>query len=153
MFIPLYLPGILEAINLIILKVRGPTLDLPLGMELPEGAEKEIKDAMSGMLTARIVAFAIVAFFAYLLIGLLAAKLTGAGYSLAVVLIPVWILLGILICCCAICLPAVVGVVRKQAEAELQGEEEQVGSQGGAARTASAAGPTRVVSPDRRIEG
>ncbi|KAI9030436.1 hypothetical protein DFJ74DRAFT_656632 [Hyaloraphidium curvatum] len=146
-FIPLYLPGLLEAIHLIILRVKGPTLDLPLGMELPEGAEKEVKEAMSGMLNARIVFFCIVSFFAYLLIGLLAARLNGAGYSMAVVLIPVWILLGILICCCGLCLPSVVGVVRKQAEMELSGEGEngQVGTNG-------TAGPTRVISPDRRIE-
>lgn len=145
MFIPLYLPGILEAINLVILRIRGPELDIPLGMEIPESAEREIKDAMSGLLSARIFAFVVGALFVYLLIGLLAAKLSGAGISTAVVLIPVWIILGLLVCCCALCLPAIVGVVKKQAEAELHGDE----GPGGEVRTE----PTRIVAADRRIEG
>jgi hypothetical protein len=147
-FIPLYLPGILEAIHLIFLRLRGPKLDLPIGMEIPESHEQEMKNAISGMLTARIVGFCIVAFFSYLLIGLLAARLSGAGYSIAVVLIPVWILMGLLICCCGLCLPAAVGVVRKQAEADLKGE----GPETEQVRTADANGASRVVSPNRRIE-
>lgn len=81
---------------------------------------------LRSMLLLRIAWLAGCAFFLYLGTGLLVRRLqndTGTP-SAAVILIPIFIIFGLLFCCLCCCLPCVVCCLRRGLEAELAGEDE-----------------------------
>ncbi|KAF9206200.1 hypothetical protein BGZ49_002849 [Haplosporangium sp. Z 27] len=123
-FIPLYLIGLKYLIQIILgyrsyskmenleMKQQGQTLSIVLG-----------------------VVFIIVGSIFYVLVGLLAAKLDGHSYSVARVLVPVFVALAILLCCSGCCLPCLLlGTANLDDEMENEGAE------------------IRLVSPNLRIE-
>ncbi|KAJ3162679.1 hypothetical protein HDU86_003652 [Geranomyces michiganensis] len=77
----------------------------------------------------RIVSLCVVSFFLYLGAGLLVRRLDGDSGkpSAAVILIPVFILCGMLFCCFCCCLPCLLCCMQKGLEAELNAEEETGG--------------------------
>lgn len=95
---------------------------------------QEMKQQGQTLMIAGGVLFLIVGSLAYALIGLLAARLDGQSYSVSRVLIPLFIVLSILLCCSGCCLPCLL-------LASGVSDDDEEGAE------------VRVVSPNLRIEG
>ncbi|KAG0002649.1 hypothetical protein BGZ80_007487 [Entomortierella chlamydospora] len=93
-FIPLYLVGLKYLIQIIASYRSYSKMDNP-----------EMKQQGQALSIVLGVVFVVVGSISYVLIGLLAAKLDGHSYSIARVLVPVFVTLGILLCCSGCCLP------------------------------------------------
>ncbi|KAG0206493.1 hypothetical protein BGX28_002076 [Mortierella sp. GBA30] len=94
-FIPLYLVGVKYLLQLV--------LGYRSFGRMPN---QEMKQQGQMMMTVGMVVFVIVGSLSYALIGLLAARLDGnSSYSVSHVLVPVFIVLSILLCCSGCCLP------------------------------------------------
>ncbi|CAO3571580.1 unnamed protein product [Mortierella alpina] len=125
-FIPLYVVGVKYFVQ------------LALGYRVFSRMQNvEMRQQGQTMMVAGLVVFLVVGALVYSLIGLLAAKLDGHPYAASKVLIPVFIVLSILLCCCGCCLPCML-LASGVAEDEMTGPE---GAQ------------IRLVSPNLRIEG
>lgn len=125
-FIPLYLVGVKYFLQLVF-GYRSFGL-----MQ-----NQEMKQQGQAMMITGFVVFVILGSLSYALIGLLAARLDGHTYAVSRVLIPVFIVLSLLLCCSGCCLPCMLLASGAQDE-EMEGPE---GAQ------------IRVVSPNMRIEG
>ncbi|GJJ68739.1 hypothetical protein EMPS_01085 [Entomortierella parvispora] len=97
----------------------------------------EMRQQGQMLMTVGFVVFVLVGTLAYALIGLLAARLDGHSYAVSKVLIPVFIVLSILLCCSGCCLPCML-------LASSAGEGEDMMEREGA--------QIRLVSPNLRIE-
>ncbi|KAK3828431.1 MAG: hypothetical protein J3Q66DRAFT_434964 [Benniella sp.] len=97
-FIPLYLPGLWYLKKL--LQVTGSICCSPI--------ENSAVRSAHGLACAINVGFWTVATPLYTLIGLLVARLGGHKFSLYQVLLPVYIILSILLCCSGCCMPCVI---------------------------------------------
>ncbi|KAK3825865.1 MAG: hypothetical protein J3Q66DRAFT_110653 [Benniella sp.] len=124
-FIPLYVVGIKYLVQLITGYNKFSRMQ-----------NQEMRQQGQTLMIVGGVAFVIVGSLAYSLIGLLAAKLDGSSYSVARVLIPLFIVLSILLCCSGCCLPCVL-----LAGGPVDEDMDQEGGQ------------VRVISPHLRIEG
>ncbi|KAI8592845.1 hypothetical protein BDZ88DRAFT_504202 [Geranomyces variabilis] len=84
---------------------------------------------MGPLVVFRIVSLLAVSFFLYLGAGLLVRRLDGDSGkpSAAVILIPVFIICGLLFCCFCCCLPCLLCCMQKGLEAELSAEEDAAG--------------------------
>ncbi|KAF9428124.1 hypothetical protein BGZ76_002054 [Entomortierella beljakovae] len=123
-FIPLYLPGIKYASQLI------------LGYkQFSRMQNLEMRQQGQALMVLGGVLFVIVGSLVYSLIGLLAAKLDGHEFSASRVLIPVFIVLSILLCCSGCCLPCML-LASSVADEDMGPDGPQV----------------RLVSPNLRIE-
>lgn len=125
-FIPLYLVGIKYFLQLVF-GYRS----------FGQMQNQEMKQQGQAMMITGLVVFVILGSLSYALIGLLAARLDGHAYAVSRVLIPVFIVLSLLLCCSGCCLPCMLLASGAQDE-EMEGPE---GAQ------------IRVVSPNMRIEG
>ncbi|KAF9370190.1 hypothetical protein CPB97_002949 [Podila verticillata] len=125
-FIPLYLVGIKYFLQLVF-GYRS----------FGQMQNQEMKQQGQAMMITGLVVFVILGSLSYALIGLLAARLDGHTYAVSRVLIPVFIVLSLLLCCSGCCLPCMLLASSAQDE-EMEGPE---GAQ------------IRVVSPNMRIEG
>ncbi|KAG0350808.1 hypothetical protein BGZ54_003626, partial [Gamsiella multidivaricata] len=124
-FIPLYLVGVKYFFQLL------------FGYrEFSQMQNMEMKQQGQSLTIAGGVVFLIVGSLSYALIGLLAARLDGYSYSVARVLIPVFIVLSILLCCSGCCLPCML-------LASGVGDDDMVDREGA---------QVRLVSPNMRIE-
>ncbi|KAG0052888.1 hypothetical protein BGZ83_001973 [Gryganskiella cystojenkinii] len=125
-FIPLYLVGLKYIVQLI------------LGYRAFSRMQNiEMRQQGQTLMIVGGVVFVILGTLLYSLIGLLAAKLDGHSYAVSKVLIPIFIVLSLLLCCSGCCLPCML-------LASGAGEDEMVGTEGP---------EIRVVSPNMRIEG
>lgn len=122
-FIPLYMVGIKYLVQLISGYRRFSRMQ-----------NLEMKQQGQTLMIVGGVVFLIVGSLAYALIGLLAARLDGQDYSVARVLIPLFIVLSILLCCSGCCLPCLLLASGAPDEDDQEGAE------------------VRVVSPNLRIE-
>ncbi|KAF9174223.1 hypothetical protein BGX21_010877 [Mortierella sp. AD011] len=93
-FIPLYLVGLKYLIQIITSYKSYSKMD-----------NTEMKQQGQALSIVLGVVFVVIGSISYVLIGLLAAKLDGHSYSVARVLVPVFVTLGILLCCSGCCLP------------------------------------------------
>ncbi|KAF9329829.1 hypothetical protein BG006_007145 [Podila minutissima] len=125
-FIPLYLVGIKYLLQLVF-GYRS----------FGQMQNHEMKQQGQAMMITGFVVFVILGSLSYALIGLLAARLDGHAYAVSSVLIPVFIVLSLLLCCSGCCLPCML-------LASSAGDEEMEGPEGA---------QIRVVSPNMRIEG
>lgn len=125
-FIPLYLVGLKYLVQLF------------LGYRtFSKMQNSEMRQQGQALMVTGLVVFVVLGSLSYSLIGLLAAKLDGYSYSASRVLIPVFIVLSLMLCCSGCCLPCVL-------LASGAGEDGMVGPEGA---------EIRVVSPNLRIEG
>lgn len=124
-FIPLYLVGIKYLLQIIIgYRTFSQMQNL------------EMKQQGQSLMVAGGVIFAIVGSLSYALIGLLAARLDGHAYAVSSVLIPVFIVLSILLCCSGCCLPCLLLASSAGEDDEMERDGAQI----------------RLVSPNLRIE-
>ncbi|KAF8939524.1 hypothetical protein EDD21DRAFT_360649 [Dissophora ornata] len=123
-FIPLYLVGLKYLVQLI---TGYRTFSRMQNMEMKQQGQ-------SLMIVLGVV-FVLVGTLAYALIGLLAARLDGHSYSVSHVLIPLFIVLSILLCCSGCCLPCML-LASGASEDDLMERNAEV----------------RLVSPNLRIE-
>ncbi|KAG0322997.1 hypothetical protein BGZ99_002981 [Dissophora globulifera] len=124
-FIPLYVIGLKYFVQLI------------LGYRtFSRMQNQEMKQQGQSLMVVLGVVFVIVAALAYSLIGLLIAKLDGHDYSVARVLVPVFVVLAILLCCSGCCLPCMLLASGVSDEDQMEMDGVQV----------------RLVSPNLRIE-
>ncbi|KAF9350279.1 hypothetical protein BGX26_011504 [Mortierella sp. AD094] len=124
-FIPLYLAGVKYIVQLV-LGYRN----------FSKMQNVEMRQQGQTLMVVGGVVFVIVGSLVYSLIGLLAAKLDGSPYAASSVLIPVFIVLSILLCCSGCCLPCML-LASGATDEDMMGEE----------------GPqVRLVSPNLRIE-
>ncbi|KAG0225427.1 hypothetical protein B0O80DRAFT_424904 [Mortierella sp. GBAus27b] len=123
-FIPLYVIGIKYMVQLITGYRRFSRMQ-----------NQEMRQQGQALMISGGVLFLVVGSLAYALIGLLAARLDGYSYSASNVLIPLFIVLSILLCCSGCCLPCMLlaGGVTDEGMAE---EGAQI----------------RIISPNLRIE-
>ncbi|KAF9298332.1 hypothetical protein BGZ74_009429 [Mortierella antarctica] len=125
-FIPLYLVGLKYLVQLLLGYRSFSKMQNP-----------EMRQQGKALMVTGLVIFVIIGSLSYSLIGLLAAKLDGYDYSASRVLIPVFIVLAIMLCCSGCCLPCLL-------LASGAGEDGMVGPEGA---------EIRMVSPNLRIEG
>ncbi|KAF9379441.1 hypothetical protein CPB97_008961 [Podila verticillata] len=125
-FIPLYLVGLKYLVQLFLGYKSFSKMQNP-----------EMRQQGQALMVTGLVVFVVLGSLSYSLIGLLAAKLDGYGYSASRVLIPVFIVLSLMLCCSGCCLPCML-------LASGAGEDGMVGPEGA---------EIRVVSPNLRIEG
>ncbi|KAF9929105.1 hypothetical protein BGZ67_006589 [Mortierella alpina] len=124
-FLPLYFVGVKYLLQLVLgYRAFG---------RMPN---QEMKQQGQALMTAGLVIFSILGTLSYALIGLLAARLDGHSYSVSKVLIPVFIVLSILLCCSGCCLPCML-------LASGAGEDDMMDQEGA---------QIRLVSPNLRIE-
>ncbi|KAF9141696.1 hypothetical protein BGX30_004285 [Mortierella sp. GBA39] len=124
-FIPLYLVGIKYLLQIVIgYRTFSQMQNL------------EMKQQGQSLMVAGGVVFVIVGSLSYALIGLLAARLDGHAYAVSRVLIPVFVVLSILLCCSGCCLPCLL-------LASTAGEDDDMERDGA---------QIRLVSPNLRIE-
>ncbi|KAG0257936.1 hypothetical protein BG011_003667 [Mortierella polycephala] len=124
-FIPLYFVGVKYLVQLVMgyrSFSRMPNL--------------EMKQQGQSLMIVGMVFLVIIGSLSYALIGLLAARLDGHSYSVSRVLIPVFIVLSILLCCSGCCLPCIL-------LASSAGEDDMMERDGT---------HIRLVSPNLRIE-
>ncbi|KAK3841182.1 MAG: transmembrane fragile-X-F protein-domain-containing protein [Linnemannia gamsii] len=126
-FIPLYL----VAIKYLFQHIRGYRT-------FSRMQNAEMRQQGQAMMTASACTFAVLGSLVYSLVGLLAAKLDGHAYSASRVLIPVFMVLSILLCCSGCCLPCMLLASGVGVEGDEQSPE---------------AAQVRVVHPKMRIEG
>ncbi|KAG9061660.1 hypothetical protein KI688_007241 [Linnemannia hyalina] len=124
-FIPLYL----VAVKYIIQHINGYRT-------FSRMQNAEMRQQGHALMTASACTFTVLGALVYSLVGLLAAKLDGHAYSASEVLIPVFMVLSILLCCSGCCLPCLL-LASGAGEDELSPENAEV----------------RVVHPNMRIEG
>ncbi|KAF9181596.1 hypothetical protein BGZ51_005312 [Haplosporangium sp. Z 767] len=124
-FIPLYLVGIKYLVQLVVGYRSFSSMP-----------NLEMKQQGQSLMIVGGVAFVVVGSLSYALIGLLAARLDGHSYSVSRVLIPVFIVLSILLCCSGCCLPCIL-------LASSAGEDDMMERDGA---------QIRLVSPNLRIE-
>ncbi|GJJ75815.1 hypothetical protein EMPS_08173 [Entomortierella parvispora] len=124
-FIPLYLVGLKYLAQLAVGYRRFSRMQ-----------NVEMRQQGQTLMIVGAVVFVILGTLTYSLIGLLAARLDGYSYSISKVLIPIFIVLSLLLCCSGCCLPCML-------LASGAGEDGMDGT----------GGPDiRVVSPNMRIE-
>ncbi|KAI1301145.1 hypothetical protein EDD11_005793 [Mortierella claussenii] len=104
----------------------------------------ELKKQGQSLMVIATVIFSMVAVLLYSLIGLLAAKLDGHPYATSTVLIPVFIVLSMSLCCTGCCLPCLL-FISSVGGGEDGGTDEDLGGQEGPR--------VRLVSPNLRIQG
>ncbi|KAF9151037.1 hypothetical protein BG015_007143 [Linnemannia schmuckeri] len=97
----------------------------------------EMRQQGHALITASACTLTVLGSLVYSLVGLLAARLDGHAYSASRVLIPVFIVLSILLCCSGCCLPCLLLASGAGDDDGLNPENAQV----------------RVVHPNMRIEG
>ncbi|KAF9537591.1 hypothetical protein EC957_007944 [Mortierella hygrophila] len=124
-FIPLYLVAVKYIIQLIIGYRTFSRMQ-----------NAEMRQQGHALMTASACTLAVLGSLVYSLVGLLAAKLDGHAYSASMVLIPVFMVLSILLCCSGCCLPCLL-LASSAGEDGLSPENAEV----------------RVVHPNMRIEG
>ncbi|KAF9109057.1 hypothetical protein BGX27_008040 [Mortierella sp. AM989] len=124
-FIPLYLIGLKYLVQIITSYQSYSKMENP-----------EMKQQGQTLMTVLGVVFVVVGSMFYVLVGLLAAKLDGHSYSVARVLVPVFVVLAILLCCSGCCLPCLL-LGNTDADDEMM---EREGTE------------IRMVSPNLRIE-
>ncbi|KAF9171860.1 hypothetical protein BGX20_006793 [Mortierella sp. AD010] len=122
-FIPLYLAGLKYIVQLVLGYRRFSKMQ-----------NLEMRQQGQALMIAGGVVFVIVGALVYSLIGLLAAKLDGNPYGASRVLIPVFIVLSIMLCCSGCCLPCM--LLASAADEDMNDDGPQV----------------RLVSPNLRIE-
>ncbi|KAF9414473.1 hypothetical protein BGZ94_000374 [Podila epigama] len=125
-FIPLYLVGVKYLVQLVAGYRSFSRMQNP-----------EMRQQGQALMVSGAVVFVILGSLSYSLIGLLAAKLDGSNYAASRVLIPVFIVLSLMLCCSGCCLPCML-------LASGAGEDSMVGPEGA---------EIRMVSPHLRIEG
>ncbi|KAF9164934.1 hypothetical protein DFQ26_000870 [Actinomortierella ambigua] len=124
-FLPLYLAGIKYIVQIAMMRRTFSKMQT-----------EEMRQQGRAVVMVSIVAFLVLGSLAYSLVALLASKLDGHGYGAATVLVPVFIVLGILLCCSGCCLPCMLFSSRIA-------DDDLVGPEGA---------EIRVVSPNLRIE-
>ncbi|KAF9933959.1 hypothetical protein FBU30_003903 [Linnemannia zychae] len=125
-FIPLYLVGVKYLFQII------------FGYKtFSQMQNVEMRQQGQALMVAGGFAFVIIGTLSYALIGLLAARLDGHTYAVSRVLVPVFIVLSILLCCSGCCLPCLL-------LASSAGDDEDLMEREGA--------QIRLVSPNLRIE-
>ena len=135
-FVPFYVYGCYNLLS-IIFQYR---IDKRLVESQPAGSEA--KTAVRAQFITKLFAFAVFAILFYTLIGLFVTRLNSdlageTGPKASVILIPVFLVLSIVICCCGCCLPMLSSGLQKELEQEIMNQP---------------GGSTNVVSPERRIE-
>ncbi|KAG0245236.1 hypothetical protein BGW41_002705 [Actinomortierella wolfii] len=123
-FLPLYLVGVKYLLQIVL-----------TWRKFSKVQTEEMRQQGKAIVVASAILFVVLGSLAYTLVALLASKLDGKGYGAATVLVPVFIVLGILLCCSGCCLPCMLftsGMV-----------DDDVGPEGA---------EIRVVSPNLRIE-
>ncbi|KAG0285904.1 hypothetical protein BGZ96_009929 [Linnemannia gamsii] len=126
-FIPLYL----VAVKYLVQHIRGYRT-------FSKMQNAEMRQQGHALMTASLCTLIVLGSLVYSLVGLLAAKLDGHAYSASTVLIPVFLVLSILLCCSGCCLPCLLlasGAGGEDDETNLENAE------------------VRVVHPNMRIEG
>lgn len=126
-FIPLYL----VAVKYIIQHIKGYRT-------FSRMQNAEMRQQGHALMTASACTLTVLGSLVYSLVGLLAAKLDGHAYSASIVLIPVFIVLSILLCCSGCCLPCL--LLARSADVEDDGMSPENAE-------------VRVVHPNMRIEG
>ncbi|KAG0310896.1 hypothetical protein BGZ99_010494 [Dissophora globulifera] len=102
--------------------------------------------------TAAMVLFSILASILFAFVGLLAERLDGHDYPMATVLIPVFVVLSIFVCCCGCCMPCLFSLGMSAANAEARGRAE---ARGGPENASGRDREARVllVDSDNRVQG
>lgn len=126
-FIPLYLVAVKYAIQ----HIRGYRT-------FSRMQNAEMRQQGHALMIASACTLTVLGSLVYTLVGLLAAKLDGHAYSASSVLIPVFLVLSILLCCSGCCLPCLL------LASGVSGEDDEM-------RPENA--EVRVVHPNMRIEG
>ncbi|KAF9428655.1 hypothetical protein BGZ94_001576 [Podila epigama] len=124
-FIPLYLVGIKYFLQLVF-GYRS----------FSQMQNQEMKQQGQAMMVAGFVLLVVLGSLSYSLIGLLAARLDGHAFAVSRVLIPIFIVLSLLLCCSGCCLPCML--------LASGADDDEMGGPEGA--------QIRVVSPNMRIE-
>ncbi|KAG0272474.1 hypothetical protein BGZ95_011787 [Linnemannia exigua] len=124
-FIPLYL----VAVKYLFQHVRGYRT-------FSRMQNAEMRQQGQALMIASACTFTVLGSLVYSLVGLLAAKLDGYAYSASRILIPVFIVLSIFLCCSGCCLPCLL-----------------LASGAGADDESPEAAQVRIAHPNRRIEG
>jgi len=97
-FIPLYLVGVKYAIQLILAYRKYDRMV----------EQRELASQGKTLVTAGMVLFVVVATLAYAMIGLIARKLDGyVTIPMSSVLVPIFVLLAISLCCFGCCIPLI----------------------------------------------
>ncbi|KAF9979365.1 hypothetical protein BGZ73_000059 [Actinomortierella ambigua] len=124
-FLPLYLCGVKYLVQIILMWRKFSTMQT-----------EELRQQGKSVVLVSAIAFVVVGSLAYSMLALLASRLDGHSYRVSTVMIPLFIVLGILLCCSGCCLPCMLFTSRI-ADDDIIGREDA---------------EVRVVSPNLRIE-
>lgn len=115
-FIPLYLPS-LWLLKLLLQAYRS----------FSRAEAVSARNQGQTLVCSAFIAWLVAASFVYSLIGLLAARLDGHNFALSNVLMPLYIVLSILLCCSGCCLPCSILLMQGQSNADWTPENDTEG--------------------------